>query len=71
MSAYFNHNRSQWVLESDKGMYAVTASVHSLYELDRQSLPSWQGWQCWELQDQPFSFCRRFGVTSIFSTGPL
>jgi len=35
---------------------------------DRQSQPS--RWVChsWELQDQPFAFCRRFGTASIIST---
>jgi len=39
-----------------------------LHELDRQLQPS--GWGChsWELQDQPFAFCRRFDPVSIFST---
>jgi len=35
-----------------------------LHELDRQSQPSW--WECHsqELQDQPFTFCIRFGMFS-------
>ena len=40
-----------------------------LYELDRQSQPSRRGCHICELQDQPFTFCRRFGTASIFSTG--
>ena len=39
-----------------------------LHELDRQLQPSRWGCHSWELQDQPFTFCRRFGTASIFST---
>jgi len=39
-----------------------------LHELDRQSQPSRRGCHCQELQNQPFSFYRRFGTASIFST---
>jgi len=36
--------------------------------LDRQSEPSRRGCHSRELQDQLFTFCRRFGTASIFST---
>ena len=34
-----------------------------------ESQPSRRRCHSWELQDQPFTFCRRFGTASIFSTG--
>jgi len=39
-----------------------------LHELDRQSQPNRRGCHSRELQDQQFTFCRRFGTASIFST---
>jgi len=43
--------------------------MHSAYEKDEQSQLSQQGCHSWLLEDQPFSFCRRCGTASIFSTG--
>jgi len=40
-----------------------------LHELDRQLQPSQGGRLICELQDQPLTFCRRFGTASIFSAG--
>ena len=40
-----------------------------LHELDRQPQPSRGGCHICEVQDQRFTFCRRFGTASIFSTG--
>jgi len=34
-----------------------------LYELDRQTQPSWRGCHCRKLQNQPFAFWRRFGTS--------
>ena len=39
-----------------------------LHELVRQLQSSRRGCHSRELQDQPFTFCRRFGTASIFST---
>ena len=39
-----------------------------LHEFDRQSQPSRRGCHGRELQDQPFTFCRRFGTANVFST---
>ena len=39
-----------------------------LHELDRQSQPSWRGCHSQELQDQPLTFCIRFGAGCMFST---
>jgi len=39
-----------------------------LHKLDRQSQPSQRGCHSRELQDQPLTFCRRFGTASIIST---
>jgi len=39
-----------------------------LHEFGRQSQPSRRGCHSRELQEQPFTFCRRFGTASIFST---
>ena len=39
-----------------------------LHELDRQSQPNRRGCHSRELQDQKFTFCRRFGTANIFST---
>jgi len=39
-----------------------------LRELYSQSQPSWRGCRSRELQDQRFTFCRRFVTASIFST---
>ena len=36
-----------------------------LYELDRQSHKRRQGWHCWELQDEPFSFCGWTGTACV------
>jgi len=44
-----------------------SSSVYKLCESDRQSQPSRWRCHCWELQDQPFTFCRRFVSASIFS----
>jgi len=48
---------------------AVTTPFHRLHELDRQSQSSRRGCHSWEVQDQPFTLCGRFGTASIFSTG--
>ena len=39
-----------------------------LHKLDRQSQPSRRGYHSRELQDQTFTFCRRFGTAGIFSS---
>jgi len=39
-----------------------------LHELDRQSQPSWRGCHNQKVQDQPFTFCRRFCTGCMFST---
>jgi len=66
VSGELNHDCS--LLDSDKVCAVITPS-HSLtlHELDRQSQPSRRGCHSWELQDQPFTFCRRFGTASIFT----
>jgi len=51
------------------GLYELDRQrTTGLYELDRQSQPSRRGCHSLELQDQPFTFCRRFDTASIFST---
>ena len=42
--------------------------ITGLHELDRQQQPSRRGCHSRKLQDQTFTFCRRFGTASIFST---
>jgi len=49
VSDALNHNPSSWMLDSEKGC-AFSNSLHSLYELDRRSQPSWRGCQYWNLQ---------------------
>jgi len=62
------HDCSPLVLDSDKVCAVTTPHSLTLHELDKQSQPSRRGCHSWELQDQPFTFCRRFGTASIFST---
>jgi len=48
--------------------YLRTPGIHDR-QMDRQTAESTRV-SSWKLQDQPFTFCRRFGAASIFSTGP-
>ena len=36
-----------------------------LYEADRQSQTRRRGCHCWELQDEPFAFCRRICTACV------
>ena len=56
VSAELNHNRVQWMLDSNKGV--VTTPFHGLrvYKLVRQSQTSRRAQHCWKLKDQTFAF---------------
>jgi len=66
VSVELTHNRSPWVLDSDKGV----CCHHSFYELDRQLQPNRRQCHYWKLRNRPFSFCGRFRTASIFWTRP-
>jgi len=67
VSADLHHNRSPLVFISDKGVCCHRSSSWSKWiELTVSR------WEChyWKLQDQPFTFCARFGPARIVWTWP-
>ena len=47
------------------GPFPKKSKSPGLYELDRQSQARRRGFQCWELQDEPFAFCGRIGAACV------
>jgi len=69
LSAELNGSRSQWVLDSDKGVCSMLPPLLLVVcELNKQTQPSRPGCHCWKLQDERFAFCWRLFRLVLLAT---